>query len=84
MEMIIQQLLEEMRDMKGKWEDVDKRVRTQEIAKQPAEIFNPSDQQANLPPQAIRPQMRAQHNLEKHDSFDDENYGYVIDDEAQK
>ncbi|KAH0765296.1 hypothetical protein KY290_001257 [Solanum tuberosum] len=129
MEMMLQQLLEEMRDMKGKLEDVDKRVRTQEIAKQPVEIFNPSglhdegssktpldatpshlivqynlsanatlptkdhnqvilpkggDQQANLPPQAIRPQMRAQQNLEKHDSFDDDNYGYVIDDQAQK
>ncbi|KAG5632266.1 hypothetical protein H5410_003983 [Solanum commersonii] len=43
MEMMLQRLLEEMRDMKGKLEDVDKRVRTQEIAKQPVEIFNLSD-----------------------------------------
>jgi len=44
MEMMLQQLLEDMRDMKGKLEDVDRRVRTQEIAKQPLEIFNPSGQ----------------------------------------
>ncbi|KAG5600365.1 hypothetical protein H5410_031735 [Solanum commersonii] len=125
MEMMLQQLLEDMRDMKGKLEDVDKRVRTQEIAKQPLEFFNPSgqndegssktpldatpshlivkdtlspnvtlptkahnqvtlpkwgDQQTNLPPQIIRPKMRAQHNVEKHDSFD----GYGIDDQAQQ
>ncbi|KAH0725439.1 hypothetical protein KY284_001304 [Solanum tuberosum] len=123
MEMMLQQLLEDMRDMKGKLEDVDKRVRTQEIAKQPVEIFNPSglhdegssktpldatpshlivqdtlSANATLPTkdrnqvilpkggdqQAIQPQMRAQHNLEKHDSFDDDNYGYVIDEQAQK
>jgi len=129
MEMMLQQLLEDMRNMKGKLEEVDRRVRTQEIAKQPLEIFNPSGQndegssktpldatpshlivqdtlspnvtlptkahnqmtlpkgggqQANLPPQVIRPQMRAQHNLEEHDSFDGDNYGYGIDDQAQQ
>ncbi|KAH0642518.1 hypothetical protein KY290_034100 [Solanum tuberosum] len=129
MEMMLQQLLEDMRNMKGKLEEVDRRVRTQEIAKQPLEIFNPSGQndegssktpldatpshlivqdtlspnvtlptkahnqmtlpkgggqQANLPPQVIRPQMRAQHNLEEHDSFDGDNYGYEIDDQAQQ
>ncbi|KAG5609376.1 hypothetical protein H5410_020657 [Solanum commersonii] len=42
--MMLQQLLEDMRDMKGKLEDVDRRVRTQEIAKQSLEIFNPSGQ----------------------------------------
>ncbi|KAG5591949.1 hypothetical protein H5410_042463 [Solanum commersonii] len=128
MEMMLQQLLEDMRDMKGKLEEVDRRVRTQEIAKQPLEIFNPSGQndegssktpldatpshlivqdtlspnatlptkahnqvtlskggqQANFPPQVIRPQMRAQHNLEEHDSFDGDNYGYGIDDEPQQ
>ncbi|KAH0781926.1 hypothetical protein KY290_001524 [Solanum tuberosum] len=122
--MMLQQLLEDMRDMKGKLEDVDRKVRTLEIAKQQLEIFNPSgqhdegsskspldatpshlivqdtlspnvtlptkalnqatlpkegDQQTNLPPQVIRPQMRAQHNLEEHDSFDGYNYGYGID-----
>ncbi|KAG5620773.1 hypothetical protein H5410_005991 [Solanum commersonii] len=41
---MLQKLLEDMRDMKGKLEDVDRRVRTQEIAKQPLEIFNPSGQ----------------------------------------
>lgn len=41
-------------------------------------------QQANLPPQVIRPQMRAQHNLEDHDSFDGDNYDYGIDDQAQQ
>ncbi|KAG5586557.1 hypothetical protein H5410_046991 [Solanum commersonii] len=83
---------------------VDMRVRTQEFATQPLEIFNPSGQndegsssqssdtskreeggqQENLPPQVIRPQMRAQHNLEEHDSFDGDNYGYGIDDQAQQ
>jgi len=28
--------------------------------------------------------MRAQHNLEEHDSFDGDNYGYGIDDQAQQ
>ncbi|KAG5595812.1 hypothetical protein H5410_037044 [Solanum commersonii] len=41
------------------------------------------DQLANLPPQEIRPQMRAQHNLEEHDSLDGANYSYGIDDKAQ-
>ncbi|KAH0730526.1 hypothetical protein KY289_001714 [Solanum tuberosum] len=122
--MMLQQLLEDMRDMKGKLEDVDRKVRTLEIAKQQLEIFNPSgqhdegssktpldatpshlivqdtlspnvtlptkalnqatlpkegDQQTNLSPQVIRPQMRAQHNLEENDSFDGYNYGYGID-----
>ncbi|KAH0748636.1 hypothetical protein KY290_027868 [Solanum tuberosum] len=129
MEMTLQQLLQVMRDMKGKLKYVDKRVRTQEIAKQPLEIFNPSgqndegssktpldatpshlivkdtqspnvtlppkarnqatlskegDQQVNLPPQVIRPQMRAQHNVEEHDSFDGDNYGYERDNQAQQ
>lgn len=44
MEMMLQQLLEDMRDVKEKLKDVDRRVRTQEIAKQPLEIFNPSGQ----------------------------------------
>ncbi|KAH0743329.1 hypothetical protein KY290_031322 [Solanum tuberosum] len=109
-----------MRDMNGKLEDADRTVRSQEIAKQPLEIFNDSgpldanpshlivqdilspnatlptkdrnqatfpkggDQLANLPPQAIRPQMRAQHNLKKHDSLDGDNYSYRIDGQDQQ
>ncbi|KAG5617300.1 hypothetical protein H5410_017124 [Solanum commersonii] len=104
MEMMPQQVLKDMRDMKGKLEDVDRRVRTQEIAKQPLEIFNPSDQNDEgsssqssdtskrggginkqiFHHKKIKPQMRAQHNLEEHDSFDGDNYVYGIDDQAQQ
>ncbi|KAK4380182.1 hypothetical protein RND71_002044 [Anisodus tanguticus] len=41
---MLKKLLEEMQDMKGKLEDVDRRVRSQEIAKHPLEIFNPIGQ----------------------------------------
>ncbi|KAH0642008.1 hypothetical protein KY290_033614 [Solanum tuberosum] len=44
MEMFLQRLWEEMKEMKGKLKDVDRRVRTQEIAKQHLEIFSPIDQ----------------------------------------